>query len=257
MTETHITIGAKSDFGAYVAKNVGGSAGDWPVKKTAKPGERVVILIPSLHGNLCGHGAVAGAPTLGIWGKSSRYFVPVNDLQPIVPEVPIALVRQTFPEWGWAGYARSYTTVPHRYVEAFWRLIDSPPIAYDNEAPPERVDAVVSRIVRDTATAKALKSRYAFRCQVCGVSLGYGSGQFYIEVHHLRPLGHPHDGPDAEGNMLILCPNHHALFDLGVPQFVADGEVEINGKEFRLTTRHRIDDANVQYYAKFVHTKAA
>ena len=36
----------------------------------------------------------------------------------------------------------------------------------------------------------------------------------YAEVHHIRPLGSGHDGPDHPGNMLVLCPNHHAAFDL-------------------------------------------
>jgi len=37
---------------------------------------------------------------------------------------------------------------------------------------------------------------------------------WYAEVHHLKPLGQ--DGPDTDANMLVLCPNHHVLFDYGV-----------------------------------------
>ena len=36
---------------------------------------------------------------------------------------------------------------------------------------------------------------------------------FYAEAHHLKPLGGEHRGPDIEGNLICLCPNHHALFD--------------------------------------------
>ena len=41
-----------------------------------------------------------------------------------------------------------------------------------------------------------------------------GSLSGYAEVHHIRPLGAGHDGPDIPANMLVLCPNHHAAFDL-------------------------------------------
>lgn len=253
MAETHVTIGANVDFDAYLTKNLGGGpAGEWPVKKTARIGERVVILIPAMHGDLRAHGAVAGEPELGNWGKSPRYFVPVDDLQAINPSVPIALIRQSFPDWGWAGYARSFTTVPHEYIEAFWQLIHNPPIGYDNEEPPERIDSVVSRIVRDTAISAALKSKYGFKCQVCGITLRFGDGQRYIEVHHLRPLGRPHDGPDVESNMLVLCPNHHALFDLGVPHFLDDRTLEIGGKKCKLILKHQVAKSNIQYYAKHV-----
>lgn len=255
MPETHVTIGANVDFDAFLAGNTdGGLAGQWPVKKSAQIGERVVILIPAMHGDLCAHGVVADKPELGTWGSSPRYFVQVNDLHVISPAVPIALIRQAFPEWGWANYARSYTTVPHEYIDQFWQLIDSPPIAYDNEEPPERIDAVISRIVRDTATSTTLKSKYNFKCQVCGTTLKYGSGKKYIEVHHLRPLGRPHDGPDIESNMLVLCPNHHALFDLGAPHFVNNHTIAIGARTFKLTIKHNIAKSHIQYYTKHVRS---
>lgn len=39
---------------------------------------------------------------------------------------------------------------------------------------------------------------------------------FYSEVHHIQPLGNEHNGIDSKSNMLVLCPNHHKMFDLGV-----------------------------------------
>lgn len=251
MAETHVTIGANVDFDDYLAKNVGGGpAGNWPVKKSAQIGDRVAILIPAMHGDLRAHGLIAGEPEYGKWGNSPRYFAPVANLHEITPSIPIALIRQRFPNWAWAGYARSFTTVPHDIIDDFWRLIAYPPIAYDNEQPPDRIDSVVSRIVRDTATSNALKSKYDFKCQVCGISLPYRDGQHYIEVHHLRPLGRPHDGPDSETNMLVLCPNHHALFDLAVPRFINTRTIEINGKRFTLTFKHKIAQAHIHYYTK-------
>jgi len=74
-------------------------------------------------------------------------------------------------------------------------------------------------------------------------------------VHHLRPLGHPHDGPDNESNMLVWCPNHHALFDLAVPRFVNGHTLDINGKKHRLTLKHKIAKANIEYYGTHIHTE--
>ena len=258
MAETHVTIGANVDFDAYLATNLGGGpAGQWPVKKSAKIGDRVVILIPAMHGDLRAYGSVAGLPEHGTWGNSPRYFVSVDDLHAIDPPVPIAIIRQTFPDWPWATYARSYTTVPDEISNAFWQLINNPPIANDNEEPPERIDSVVSRIVRDTAATRALKSKYDFKCQICGITLPYGAEQRYIEVHHLRPLGHPHDGPDVDSNMVVLCPNHHALFDLGVPNFINDSTLEINAEKYTLTLKHTIANANITYYTNHLRRNAA
>jgi predicted restriction endonuclease len=41
-------------------------------------------------------------------------------------------------------------------------------------------------------------------------------GEFYVEAHHLKPLGRPHDGPDVAQNMICVCPNCHVLLDFSV-----------------------------------------
>jgi predicted restriction endonuclease len=41
-----------------------------------------------------------------------------------------------------------------------------------------------------------------------------GGGR-YAETHHIRPLGRNHKGIDKETNMIVLCPNHHAMMDFG------------------------------------------
>ena len=258
MEPTHITVGAGRNFDEYLERHLGGKpAGEWPVKKSACIGERIVILVPSMHGDLRARGTIATEPYPFTWRNSNRYAVKVGNLQPISPRIPIAVLQQSFPDWGWAGYARSYTTVPPELLENFWRLVNSPPIAYDNAEPPERIPTVVSRIVRDTSTSNALKSNYKFRCQICSITLPYGDNQHYIEVHHLRPLGSPHDGPDNESNMIVLCPNHHALFDLGVPRFINDKTVEIHGKTYKLTLNHKIAKTHMAYYTKVVRNGAA
>jgi hypothetical protein len=97
--------------------------------------------------------------------------------------------------------------------------------------PPDVVEFNGRRFVRDYPGAKRLKQIYGYSCQVCGCTVATFEGihydnQGYAEVHHIRPLGSGHDGPDYCGNMLVLCPNHHAAFDLGT-MAVDPGTLEI------------------------------
>ena len=68
--------------------------------------------------------------------------------------------------------------------------------------------------LRDTLLAIDIKRRYNFRCQVCRETVPLGRRD-YAEGHHLKPLGSPHHGPDVEGNIIVVCPNHHVMVDRG------------------------------------------
>jgi putative restriction endonuclease len=80
--------------------------------------------------------------------------------------------------------------------------------------PAPRREVTTSRVIRSSAVIRQVKELHDYRCQVCGIRLETPAGP-YAEGAHIRPLGAPHDGPDIEENVLCLCPNHHALFDLG------------------------------------------
>jgi len=88
-----------------------------------------------------------------------------------------------------------------------------PNIADDREEFPSRSIVTTSRIIRNTATADALKRLYRFKCQFCGIRIETRNG-LYAEVHHLQPLGGVHRGPDSWGNMVVVCPTCHAKLDL-------------------------------------------
>jgi len=84
---------------------------------------------------------------------------------------------------------------------------------------------VVRRVVRNvrmrcTFLAAELKRRYHCLCQVCRKPVPVSEKRFYAEGHHLKPLGSPHNGPDVFGNIIVLCPNHHVMFDLAVATIV-------------------------------------
>lgn len=121
----------------------------------------------------------------------------------------------------------------------------------ESESLPERIVATVSRIIRDTDAARNLKSSYHFRYQVCGLQIQAAPGCYYIEVHHIRPLGGGHEGMDEHSNMLVVCPNHHAMFDLWIPQFLKPNRISIGREEFQLESRHAISPAVISYYNEF------
>ena len=96
------------------------------------------------------------------------------------------------------------------------------------------------RILRDTALARWLKHIYGYECQICGMTIELFNGDRYAEVHHIQPLGAPHNGPDILENMLVLCPNHHAMCDLGA--------IRLSLKELQVSKNHPVSQERLQYY---------
>jgi len=94
-------------------------------------------------------------------------------------------------------------------------------------------------LVRNQQHVDAIKKLYKNTCQVCGLRLQIRSGKYYSEVHHIKPLGQLHNGPDSPDNMLCVCPNHHALLD-----FFA---LRLDLRTLKLN-RHVIAEACVAYH---------
>jgi Dam-replacing HTH domain/HNH endonuclease len=97
---------------------------------------------------------------------------------------------------------------------------------------PEKREVVRHVRLRDTLLAIDIKRRYGNICQVCRNPVWLQRGKAYAEGHHLQPLGSPHCGPDVPGNIIVLCPNHHVMFDRGVAAIVPR----------TLVIRHVLDD---------------
>lgn len=111
---------------------------------------------------------------------------------------------------------RKYVEMVRSNYKGQFHAITVPAIDVDANEMPSRIQTEISRVVRDTKTARELKRLYAGQCQLCGNRLEIAPGEFYLEAHHLKPLGHPHDGPDRRQNLICVCPNCHVLLDFNV-----------------------------------------
>ena len=185
-----------------------------------------------------------------------RISIELDQFLPLGSELSRSrLIEQCGYASAWAPQATG-TLIPDEIVQAIsflWQRPSNPETVEDLPAPPGRVNCNTRRIIRDTRLVCDLKIKYAFTCQVCRAQLPTFDGQYYIEGHHLRPLGGRHRGLDVAGNVLILCPNHHALFDLGIPRFLSQTSVEVSRVRYDLLLKHPLDAQNVAYYMKEIH----
>ena len=132
----------------------------------------------------------------------------------------------------------------------------------ENDPDPDsapRKDVLLHRVVRDTKRTVELKKDYNFQCQICSEWDQIGYKGFYAEAHHIQPIGKD-DGPDNHANMLVLCPNHHVLFDYGIiaidPEdgetiYHFDGSNPINGTKLRLLN-HFVGRQYLQYHWDYI-----
>jgi hypothetical protein len=185
-----------------------------------------------------------------------KYVADVSDIEMLPEPVPLAKVQEWFPEWDYLRTPRRSARVPGEIAaELLVRLTGewrgSILISCDASEPPKRVATSVLRIIRDTAVARSLKRLYNWKSQACGQRICCDVDSFYAEGHHLRPLGR-HDGLDQPGNMLVLCPNHHAMFDFGLPRFLSPTSLQIGRQRLRLTSKHVVARENIEYYMKSI-----
>ena len=118
----------------------------------------------------------------------------------------------------------------------------------------KRSKSEVWRYVRNTIKVKELKNLYHNKCQICSNTFQYetvsGDFEFYSEVHHYNPLKKQSD--DDFGNMIVVCPNHHARFDYNFIRIGRDGRSIINqqgnttGEKIKFHKNHALEKKNIE-----------
>jgi len=176
-------------------------------------------------------GHVYDSPELGnwLWGRTeSRHVFTITRYQDWAPSIDTIWDRLGY---GTRKVVNGFMRVDDDLVEDLrqqFGSLDAALFDVGEGSPttrlesPGRVTTEYDQLQRDTAQVAELKRRYDDQCQVCGCRLEQGDGAGYSEVHHIKPLGRSHNGPDTPSNMLVLCPNHHADFDNGMLQIDSD-----------------------------------
>ncbi|MGE8079229.1 HNH endonuclease [Peribacillus loiseleuriae] len=124
---------------------------------------------------------------------------------------------------------------------------------------PERKNVNVSVVQRKQSIVHFLKELYRNTCQICGEQIEIGNGKFMCEVHHIQPLGSRHNGADVIENMIVVCPNHHAMFDRGAITIdvIKNNIKHVNQKNYinmmPLLIKHRIAQEYVDYHNQNIY----
>lgn len=105
----------------------------------------------------------------------------------------------------------------------------------------------IYRVIRDTKLCREVKKLHDHNCQICSESLTLPDGRKYAEAHHIIPLGKPHHGPDTAENIIVVCPNHHAMLDYGV--IALDPELIVTKKG------HTLACSSIDYHNQSIHNK--
>ena len=161
---------------------------------------------------------------------------------------------------------REYNRNPKRRAEVrdflardFTAIRQAPIVASDylgDLKTPLRAVLTTARVIRDGKVSKGLKTHYNFECQVCGKAILLPDKNRYAEAHHLKPVGKPHNGPDGEPNTIVVCPHHHALFDLCA---IAINPVTLKLEHWnqnprdrghKLILKHKLNKACLRYHYK-------
>ncbi|MEO6750427.1 MAG: HNH endonuclease, partial [Chthoniobacteraceae bacterium] len=188
-----------------------GKLQQWVVPKTALVGDAAVFFIRPE--GFVARGVIHTRPKPhSSW--PGKYGAAIRSVTMLAAPVPIDLVQEKMPEWGWPlARTLSYTSITDNTENQLLALLDSyqaPSATQETsdlpQLPQERVPTITDRILRDTELARRVKSIHRSECQICGHTIQLPNGARYAEAHHIQPLGTPHNGPDILSNILCLCP---------------------------------------------------
>ncbi len=116
----------------------------------------------------------------------------------------------------------------------------------DNEESTIRVIREIEIILRKKNLVDKIKKLYYNTCQLCETQVVIGENKYYSEVHHIIPLGKPHNGVDSLENMVCVCPNCHIELDFKA--------IPLN-EDMLKQTRHTISSKSIEYHNSLYRIK--
>ena len=94
---------------------------------------------------------------------------------------------------------------------------------------PSIIESKVRRIKRNQTIVKSMKEKHKNKCQICGFTFKKKDGNYYSEVAHIIPIETLQVGVDTPSNLVVMCPNHHKMHDLGNLEIISKTDYKING----------------------------
>ena len=110
----------------------------------------------------------------------------------------------------------------------------------------ERKPRNIDSIIRNQTFVRQVKRLRNNTCQIYSIKLQIGPNSYYSEIHQIRPLGKPHNGPDILSNMICVCPNCHVNLDYGFSKIDKTTIIDI--------ANHSIASQHIDYHNSRVET---
>lgn len=123
---------------------------------------------------------------------------------------------------------------------------------------PTRTQRTVVEVGRSQSLSQNLKKLYKHHCQLCGQRVQVGVSEYASESHHVQPVGGKHGGPDIAENIIIVCPNHHLMFDRGAVTIdlkqkkVIHVDVENSIHNTSLILKHYLQEQYIEYHNQYI-----
>ncbi len=193
---------------------------------------------------------LGGSSTLKrLYDEVRRVRIAAGDSTPVSLEEVVRkeLEYNSSDSSNWRGDRDLFFSV-HGIGKGVWGLrasIVASPVASDisdaDEDTPTKVkEQFVYRIIRDTVMTRKVKALHSHKCQLCSSSITLPDGNAYAEAHHVIPIGSPHNGPDVPTNIVVVCPNHHAMLDLAC--------IPLDPSKLRTIDGHTVAQASIDYH---------
>src|SRR5207247_217912 len=86
--------------------------------------------------------------------------------------------------------------------------VDQHSVQEESDQPAKRREVTFIAFKRNPEVRRHVRFRAQGKCEYCGQpGFVMENGKVFIETHHVVSLAA--GGPDAESNVVALCPNHH------------------------------------------------
>ncbi|TYB91844.1 HNH endonuclease [Micromonospora sp. WP24] len=164
---------------------------------------------------------VSNLTNLGGTGTYAEIYDEVKSLRVDLPTSWKDVIRRQIQDRssdsaGFMGVADLFFSVEGlgRGVWGLRQFVQPTPIAADlpgGNGIPGRTRQTTYRVLQDTVQARQIKLLHRDARQLYGEALRISPTKTYSEAHHIIPLRGDFAGPDTASNVIVPCPNRHAL----------------------------------------------